>query len=173
MREWARGERRWVWARRVSVGVCVVSLVLLGMGFVSPGSASAGKLGVSLDRGVVGIVHGSQRIGAAFPGWQIGSARVVLGPRVRWRPTTATAGIVITGGGPAVTMRLLGMYVPLWNIALPAAVVVVFAFRRLARFHLPNHCPRCRYNLAGATGGRCPECGHGEAPMDMVETAAL
>lgn len=66
----------------------------------------------------------------------------------------------ISSDGP-VSMSMLEvlsipMWVPLALVALPTAL----AWRRHLRRIPPDHCPRCRYNLAGLPpNSPCPECG--------------
>jgi hypothetical protein len=61
--------------------------------------------------------------------------------------------------------RRTTVVVPLWLIALPAAVpalLYLYAAARRSRRFAANHCGACGYDLR-ASSGRCPECG---APIE-------
>ena len=58
-------------------------------------------------------------------------------------------------------VRNVGIYVPLWSLALALSVLpAAWLWRRLirARRLVPGRCPSCGYDLR-ATPDRCPECG--------------
>lgn len=57
---------------------------------------------------------------------------------------------------------------PLWPLILLNAAALVWSYRRSR--HLPNHCPKCHYNLRGlppSPNGQisCPECGKHHASV--------
>jgi hypothetical protein len=54
--------------------------------------------------------------------------------------------------------RQLYIEVNLWLLFLLIAIPAASLWRRHLRVR-PGHCRTCRYNLAGVTGGTCPECG--------------
>jgi hypothetical protein len=56
---------------------------------------------------------------------------------------------------PYPNVRLLiPLWMPLVLVALPTGILI---YRD--RKPKPGHCRKCRYDLAGLTGNKCPECG--------------
>jgi hypothetical protein len=49
--------------------------------------------------------------------------------------------------------------VPIWGLELVAVLLTVHVW--LPPRHVPGHCSRCGYDLAGLSSGLCPECGLG------------
>jgi len=50
-----------------------------------------------------------------------------------------------------------GLFVPLWAFGVPAVAMLAFGLTGRVRTRIP--CAKCGYELAGLSGGVCPECG--------------
>ena len=77
------------------------------------------------------------------------------------RPHFDRFGFRYETGQRSQEVRNVGIYVPLWSLALALSVLpAAWLWRRLirARRLVPGRCPSCGYDLR-ATPGRCPECG--------------
>jgi hypothetical protein len=67
------------------------------------------------------------------------------------------------------------LHIPLWAVALLAALAPVAELlratrRRLCvrRWRLQQRCEACGYDLHGSSGGRCPECGSSPRPASYI-----
>jgi len=83
---------------------------------------------------------------------------IAYGHGVRWSPSAPRM-----LPRAHVSRTLVTILLPLWIPALACFGVACLARWRGYR-RLPGHCPACAYDLSGAAGPRCPECGRALAP---------
>lgn len=134
--------------------VCVL-LVLLGAGAVKPHSRASGRWGYILENGRLGIVRASKPMAAAYPAWQFGGARIMLGRKSDVWPNTTKAAITIGTATTSPNALWLPLAVPLGIVGAATAGLAFFA----RRVRVVGACGACGYDLAGLRGVPCPECG--------------
>jgi hypothetical protein len=139
----------------VGFAVGCILLALLIVGAARPHSRASGRWGYILEHGRLGIVRASRPMAAAYPAWQFGGARIVIGRKSNVWPSASSAAMSIG----TVTTNMRAMWLPL-AAPLGLAAVVTIALGVLSRKRRgEGGCGACGYDLAGLQSGRCPECG--------------
>jgi hypothetical protein len=137
--------RRWRW---LIAGPFLLLLIVTGLSIwwsafymrVSP-TGTSWALGV--EQGRLGVFAWSQP--AATPPPPSGAYLNRFPPDFKWLPES--------GFRPMG----LSLAIPLWPLVMGLGAASVIACRRAPRS--PTACPACGYEMQGASGSRCPECG--------------
>lgn len=154
-----RRARRWRWGLRVCVLAClgVVVLEVASAWFSllivrSRSTRLAGWVSVQHHLFVgVGKVALARRPSRIWIGTSVSLSPTNPSPEIQWWQWTWAFGLPGTAGiGTLITF-------PIWSLAAPFVLAAPWCYVRSRRTP-PNHCV-CGYDLSGASGARCPECG--------------
>jgi hypothetical protein len=148
-----------------SLGLCLLLGAAITTALARPTfwQVNAGTV-AGLSAGRVEIGRSSGALTRQSIAWGLqnpyGFSSIITGPNSLWRPSTASASMAVSYGGPPVsTQTLRVLYIPLWPWLFLSSASTFILYRLARRRNLPGHCPHCTYDLRGLHSPRCPECG--------------
>jgi hypothetical protein len=151
---------RW-WIAPAALALLILGFLLVGVW--RPTWSGRGRAVVGVIDGRIEVAWGTVSISRSGLAWKVVTpnltAHLVIGPESSWLPSTSRAQAAIGTPAAITVFPVRVVYVPLWSwVAIFAAGAAGLWLWGPCRVQ-PGACGGCGYDLAGLTGGTCPECG--------------